>query len=424
MTPAQTRADEVRELAATGFEELGRAMAGIGGVHLAVADRVFKAVGPVGTPARVAHDAISKGNYAGLRRGAGAIGAGAGAAAAMRRGAQTSPLSHTRGGSLVIGALNGLYGDTLEREGSALVAPMSVRVDGRPVELERDALTAAFPEARGRLVVFVHGLMETEHGWQLRAARTGGSYGERLARDLSVTPVEIRYNTGRHISENGASLSELLEELVAAWPEPVREIALVGHSMGGLVARSACHRAGAEGAAWAGRVRHVVSLGTPHMGAPMAQGVHYLTHGLSVLPETRPFGDFFRRRSAGIRDLRYGSLVDEDWRECDPDALRGAAMTEVPLLPGATHHFVSATISRDPRHPLGRLIGDWLVLQPSASGIARDRRLGFRDEDGRHLGATNHIALLNHPAVYEQLRQWLSVSPEPAVPALPAPAPG
>ena len=155
------------------------------------------------------------------------------------------------------------------------------------------------------------------------------------------------------------------------------------------------------------------------MGAPMAQGVHYLAHGLSALPETRPFGDFFKRRSAGIRDLRHGSLVDDDWREKDPDALRAEAVGEVPLLPGATHHFVSATISRDPRHPLGRLIGDVLVLTPSASGRSRTRQLGFRDEDGRHLGGTNHIALLNHPAVYEQLRQWLSVSPEPEVPALP-----
>ncbi len=160
------------------------------------------------------------------------------------------------------------------------------------------------------------------------------------------------------------------------------------------------------------------------MGAPMAQGVHYLSHALSLLPETRPFGAFFRRRSAGIRDLRHGSLVDEDWRDVDPDALRAAAVAEVPLLPGATHHFVAATISRNPQHPLGRMIGDWLVLAPSASGISRSRRIGFRDEDGRHLGATNHIALLNHPAVYEQLRQWLSVSPEPAVPALPAPAAG
>jgi hypothetical protein len=25
-----------------------------------------------------------------------------------------------------------------------------------------------------------------------------------------------------------------------------------------------------------------------------------------------------------------------------------------------------------------------------------------------HLGATHHFALLNHPAVYEQLRAWLA----------------
>ncbi|MGZ4276361.1 MAG: esterase/lipase family protein [Solirubrobacteraceae bacterium] len=415
--------DEARELVRTGFVELGRAMAGIGGVHLAIADRVFKAVGPGGLPARVAHDAISKSVYATLRGGAGLAGAGAGAAVALRRGAEAHPLSTTRGGSLVIGALNGLYGDTLEREGSALAQPMSVRVGGHPVAAERDALAAAFPGARGRLVVFVHGLMETEHGWELYTERTGGSYGERLAEDLAITPVHIRYNTGRHISENGLSLHELLDELAAAWPAPLHEIALVGHSMGGLVARSACHQADAAGASWVRRVRHVVSLGTPHMGAPMAQAVHYLAHGLSALPETRPFGDFFKRRSAGIRDLRHGSLVDADWHDKDPDALRAAALQEVPLLQGATHHFVAATITHDPQHPLGRLIGDWLVLQPSASGVGRTRRIGFRDEDGRHLGGTNHIALLNHPAIYEQLRQWLSVSPEPEVPALPAPAP-
>ncbi len=228
MTTTNQRADEARELARTGFDELGRAMAGIGGVHLAVAERVFRAVGPTGRPARTAHDIVSKGVYAALRGGAGAIGAGAGAAVALRRGAEASPLSETRAGSLVIGALNGLYGDTMEREGSALAQPMTVRVRGRAVPLEPDALAAAFPHARGRIVVFVHGLMETEHGWRLRAERTGGSYGDRLAEDLCVTPVDIRYNTGRHISENGAALGELLEELTAAWPAPVREIAIVG----------------------------------------------------------------------------------------------------------------------------------------------------------------------------------------------------
>ena len=119
------------------------------------------------------------------------------------------------------------------------------------------------------------------------------------------------------------------------------------------------------------------------------------------------FATFLRRRSSGIRDLRQGSLVDEDWRDRDPEALRAAACEEVPLLEGATHCFVSATVTRSPRHPVGRVVGDTLVLKPSASGRSRTRTLGFEDEHGLHIGATNHIALLNHPAVYEKLREWL-----------------
>ena len=186
--------------------------------------------------------------------------------------------------------------------------------------------------------------------------------------------------------------------------------------MGGLVARSACYQAAERGDDWVRRVRHVVSLGSPHMGAPLEQGVHYASAALHALPETRPFGDFLRRRSAGIRDLRQGSLVDDDWRDRDPDALRAAACKEVPLLEGATHCFVAATITRSPRHPLGRLIGDFLVLEPSASGRSRTRRIPFKDEYGLHLGGANHFALLNHPGVSTpscargwtpRLRSWL-----------------
>ena len=217
----------------------------------------------------------------------------------------------------------------------------------------------------------------------------------------------MRYNSGRHISENGESLADLLEELVAAWPLEVEEIALVGHSMGGLVARSACHAGAQRGDAWVERVRRVISLGSPHMGAPLAQGVHWGAAALWRLPETRPFAAFLRRRSAGIRDLRQGSLVDADWRDCDPDALRASACAELPLLDGATHCFVAATLTRSPRHPLARLLGDCLVLEPSASGRSRTRRLPFEAEYGMHLGGTHHLALLKHPAVYAKLRDWL-----------------
>jgi pimeloyl-ACP methyl ester carboxylesterase len=276
------------------------------------------------------------------------------------------------------------------------------------VPLDRDSLAAAYPQAGPRLVVFVHGLMGTELGWRLGARKGHASYGERLEDELGLTSVDVRYNSGRHISENGRSLADLLEALVAAWPVEVEELALVGHSMGGLVSRSACHQAALENADWAQHVRHVISLGTPHLGAPLAQGVHYLAAGLSRLPETRPVGAFFGRRSAGIRDLRHGSLVDADWRGRDPDALAAVACQEVPLLEGATHCFVAATITASGADPLGRLIGDTLVLGPSASGRSRRRRIPFEEEYGLHVGGTHHMALLNHPAVYDRLRAWLS----------------
>src|SRR3954454_7781558 len=121
--------------------------------------------------------------------------------------------------------------------------------------------------------------------------------------------------------------------------------------MGGLVARSACHRGAEDGTPWARSVRHVVSLGPPHMGGPLAQAVHYAGCALDAVPETRPFGNFLRRGSAGIRDLRQGSLVDEDCLDHDPHALRAAACAEVPLLEGATHCFVAATVTRSASHP-------------------------------------------------------------------------
>jgi hypothetical protein len=174
--------------------------------------------------------------------------------------------------------------------------------------------------------------------------------------------------------------------------------------MGGLVARSACH----QGGDWTKLVSHIVSLGTPHAGAPLAQGVHYLSAALHAAPETRPFARFLRRRSAGIRDLRHGSLVDDDWRDQDPDALRARACAEIPLLAGVTHCFVAATITGSDRHPVGRLLADTHVLAPRASGRSRLRTLGFDEEFGLALGGTHHLALLNHPEVYKRLHGWLT----------------
>jgi pimeloyl-ACP methyl ester carboxylesterase len=407
--PGGSAPNEVRALSALAFDELRSFPGAIRDMHLGIAERAFRSVGPAATPVKLIHDALSSRAYGAI--GGGVSGLGKAVDAAMKRGGvgENISLATTQKGSFGLAVLNGLIGDRLERDGSALAQPVSARMRGRRIGLDEPSLRDAFPQASGRLAVFIHGLTGDEFCWSWGA---DDAYGKRLESDLDCTAVYLRYNSGLHISESGDAVAELLEQLVEAWPVEVQQIALVGHSMGGLVARSARHQADEQDQTWVGHVRHVVSLGTPHHGAPLEQGAHRAAVALHKLPETRMLGSFLKKRSAGIRDLRHGSLVDEDWRGRDPEALRAVACQEVPLLPWATNCFVSATITRDPKHPLGRLLGDILVLVPSASGQSKTRRIHFREEHGHHVGGTHHIALLNHPEVYERLHDWLATAPE------------
>jgi pimeloyl-ACP methyl ester carboxylesterase len=174
----------------------------------------------------------------------------------------------------------------------------------------------------------------------------------------------------------------------------------VGHSMGGLVARSACH----YGGEWTKLVRHVFCLGAPHLGAPLEKAANAAAYALARLPETRAVAKVVNGRSVGIKDLRFGSCAEEDWCDCDPDEFMRDRCTEVPFLDCATYYFVGATIGRS----TGSLVGDLLVRYPSASGSGRKRRLPFDVDNGMHLGGANHFQLLNHPAVYDQIVSWLA----------------
>src|SRR5947209_782653 len=246
--------DEVRALARLTFEELARGVSGLGEFHGAIATRVFDRVGRGGM-SHWMHDTISSAVYGGL----GICTAGFGRMAAQTLALTPRPersLSPNPIGGGLIAVIDGLIGDELERRRSVLQEPMAVRVDGQVVSCRPDELARAFPPATRRIVVFVHGLMGTEFPWSWWAAENGGTYGTRLTRDLALTPVYVRYNTGRHISENGRSLAELLEALVGGWPVRVDEVALIGHSMGGLVSRSACYQGAELAHAWTRQVRH------------------------------------------------------------------------------------------------------------------------------------------------------------------------
>jgi hypothetical protein len=188
--------------------------------------------------------------------------------------------------------------------------------------------------------------------------------------------------------------------------------------MGGLVSRSACHYGEMAGHTWPACLRHVFCLGTPHLGAPLEKAANLAGWALGRIPETQAFARLVNGRSAGIKDLRFGSLVEEDWCDCDPDEFLRDRCEEVPFLPSATYYFIGATLSRDPHNPAGTILGDLLVRLPSASGHGRTRRIPFEVDHGRHLGGLNHFQLLNHPAVYEQIRRWIDRSAGAAAPEL------
>jgi triacylglycerol lipase len=317
-------------------------------------------------------------------------------------------------GDAALGVVNGAIGDRLHARDNGLDLGMSVRgAEGgylslEPGSLQPGELAGAIPEASPRVALFVHGLMATEWSWWLESeayhGEAGASFGTLLARDLGYTPVWARYNTGRHVSENGRLLARTIARLVDAWPVPVEELLLVGHSMGGLVVRSACHYAEAEDLPWTSRVRRVFCLGSPHHGAPLERFGRVATAVLGAIdtPHTRIPARLLAARSAGIKDLCHGRLVDEDWLGQDLDAVRQAAAREIPLLEHAAYHFLSATLTTDTEHPLGHLLGDLLVLVPSASGARLTHRT-FPIET-RRFGGVMHHQLQNHPAVYAQLR--------------------
>lgn len=319
----------------------------------------------------------------------------------------------------VVAILNGLFGDTLEERNSSLATPMTLRVGDTVLPLDRDALPDALVSAgvaaRPRICVLVHGLMSTESVWQL-PDQPGATYGTLLAEDHDLTLLTVRYNTGRHISTNGWELSRLLGELVRVWPVRVREINLIGHSMGGLVIRSACHAAHRTvprgrhfpiGRRWTRRLRRVVLIGSPNTGAGLEALVNSVSAALWSLPipATRLVGLGLDRRSAGIKDLRFGAIVDEDWIEQDPDA-RARPHPHRPLRLRRTRHLaIAGSVTGDPEHPVARLIGDALVTPSSAAGTTDDGEL-FHGVDVLTYPKITHIALARHPEVSAGIADW------------------
>ncbi len=304
----------------------------------------------------------------------------------------------------VLAALNGVLGDHLAASGNPLAIEMRLRRNGRPLPLERNDLAAALPGATGRILLLAHGLCMNDLQWR----RGGYDHGAALAAAGGYTPLYLHYNSGQHVSTNGRALSELLEDLIKSWPVPIEKLVIVGHSMGGLVARSACHHAEKSGQAWLAHLRQMVFLGTPHLGAPLERGGNWIDVILGISPYTAALARLGKIRSAGITDLRHGSILDEDWEHGDRFA-RGRAPRLIPLPAGVQCHAIGVTLAKAPAHFAEPLLGDGLVPLKSAlgEGSAKRGRLDF-PESRRWIGyGMNHMDLLDDAQVAERLQHWL-----------------
>jgi pimeloyl-ACP methyl ester carboxylesterase len=398
------RSEEIVAAGSLAGDAAGGLSSRIHDLHHGVAERVFSSIGPASEPIRVVHDGISKGVYAAVSAGTNALVRAGAVALSVATPPDAPSVADSRAGRLAVGALNGAFGDLLERRRNALEFRMTFRHGDRDLVLERDALAAALPQAKQRVAIFLHGLGESDAAWKLRDSRYV-PYGFRLETELGYTSLYLNYNSGRHISENGREFAAHLVELLDAWPIEVEELALIGHSMGGLVARSACHY-GAR-SEWATKVRHLFTLGAPHLGAPLEQLTNRASVALARLPETRGIAQALNLRSSGIKDLRYGYLLDEDWFGQDPDVYLRRTAAEIPFLETANHYFVCATLARNHDARGARVIGDLLVLHASAWGQSPGQRLRFPVDHYRHIGGATHFDLLNHPVIFDQIRRWL-----------------
>jgi pimeloyl-ACP methyl ester carboxylesterase len=307
----------------------------------------------------------------------------------------------------LIAALNGVMGDYLAATANPLATPMAFRRGGRALALETAELTKHLPDAQGQVLVLMHGLCMNDLQW----SRVGRDHGAALAHDLGLTPVHLHYNSGLHVSINGHALAHQLERLVEQWPQPVQRLVLLGHSMGGLLARSAMHYAEQARLRWRTKVADVVFLGTPHHGAPLERAGNWVDILLGATPYAAPFARLGKMRSAGITDLRHGNLLDEDWVGRDRFARAADRRQRVPLPKDVRCFAVAASLGQQDGDLKARLLGDGLVPLDSALGRHRDaaRTLVIPDERQWVGYGMNHLDLLSNVEVYAQLKRWLEL---------------
>jgi pimeloyl-ACP methyl ester carboxylesterase len=399
--PRVLQPSDLRGLTQLGFD----AALGITDLVEAMHHTIISGAGIVGTPPAGRPSGITGFVYGAVRGTTRLLGRGINTALRAVTPA-AAPEASSPAREMTLAVLNGVWGDHLAASNNPLAITTSLRIAGRPLVLGREELAARIAQPSGRLLVLAHGLCMNDLQW----LRDGHDHGQALARDLGLTPVYLHYNSGRHVSENGRDFAELLEQLLAQWPVPVEELVILGHSMGGLVARSAVFQARQRRQAWTSALSKLVFLGTPHHGAALERGGHQVDMLFGISPYVAPFARLGKVRSAGITDLRFGNLQAADWHGRDRHSQRHDDRRPTPLPAGVDCFIVAATKATKVGGLHSRVVGDGLVPLASALGEHREPQhtLKVPKHHTRIVTAADHWDLLSREDVYAQLRAWLA----------------
>jgi len=306
---------------------------------------------------------------------------------------------------VILSVLNGVIGDYLEEKENPLKITMQFRHQSKAIPPDNESIRAAYPNINGKILLMVHGSCMSDLQW----TRKKHNHGKIVAEELQKTLIYLNYNSGIHISSNGKNLNDLLEELVKNWPVPIEELVIIAHSMGGLVSRSALYYGEQNQKNWTKHLKKIVFLGTPHHGSYVERTGSYLDLILESIPYAKPFARLGKIRSAGVTDLRYGNLIDEDWKNDDRFDMKKDKRQNIQLSEQIEFYSIAAVIGNETASLSTQILGDTLVDVKSALGQHKNpaRNLSFKKENIWISFDSNHLDLLNNLKILDKLKVWL-----------------
>ncbi|MBK8284401.1 MAG: alpha/beta hydrolase [Ahniella sp.] len=334
--------------------------------------------------------------YRGIRGGTRAVAIGLDLAMHALPAQGDKPSTQGPGARRLRAVLNGVLGDHLRASGNALALPMRFFQADQANDLNRADWATGVPGSE--LLIAIHGLCMGPHQWCHR----GQDHAADLAKRFGWAPLYLEYNSGLHISDNGADLAEQMHRLVASWPVPVTRIVILAHSMGGLVTRSALAQANAEGLSWPEKVSDVMFLGTPHQGAPLEAVGHQVDRQMRRIRYLAPFALIGGSRSVGIMDLKRPNLLMQDWQTEAP-------RSQVPWPQHIKAGVIAGTLELPEALATQHWLGDGLVPVRSALGESDEPGLDLGLDPSRKLvlPKCGHFDLLADMRVQQQLQTWL-----------------